>query len=82
MNELKHEYRLVTGNVDINTPFCKDLSEVQKILIEKTDRNIKAIHIYPKDFILYFDQTASSIIVRTNFPLEENEDGSFDVIFS
>jgi hypothetical protein len=80
MINLEYEYRLVTGEVKIKTPFAKDLSEIQKILIEKRDNYIKQISIYPNGFIFYSDLTATGIVIRTNFPLKENEDGTFDVV--
>jgi hypothetical protein len=82
MVELTNEYRLVTGKVSIKTPFTTDISEVKNIVIEKTDRSIKSLSIYPNGFVIYFDQTSNDIIVRTNFPLKEDEDGSFEVILS
>lgn len=77
---LSYEYRQVTGNFEILTPFVKDFSEIQNIIIEQKDSFIKQLSIYPQNFIVYIEQSAHDMVFRTNKPLRDNGDGTYDVI--
>jgi hypothetical protein len=79
---LKYEYRLVTGEVSIDTSaFVKDISEITKIIISKNDNLMETLSIYPRGFIIYFNQSSSDILVKTNYPLHQREDGKYEIMF-
>ena len=80
-DKLTHEYRHVIGEVKINANPGGNFSEIKNIIIDQKLDLIRMLSIYPNGFIIYIEQTSIDSVFRTNYPLKENKDGSYDVIF-
>lgn len=73
------EYINTGGEFNINTPFCKDLSQVKTETISQTPECIHFKSEYPNGFIIEYLEYADKIIFKTNKPLVKNANGSYDV---
>lgn len=73
------EYTLTNGDLKINTPFCKDFSQVKNQIISQTAECIHKISEYPNGFVIESLQYADKIVLKTNKPLVKTADGSYDV---
>jgi len=80
--ELKYEFRPPRGDVNIKTPFGDQFkfTDIKQIFIEHTDKIIKRLSIYPNGFVIYIEQTAFNVIMRTNWPIQQDRFGEFVVI--
>ncbi|AQW25656.1 hypothetical protein ACV30Q_04645 [Clostridium perfringens] len=73
------EYTLTDGELNINTPFCKDFSQVENEVISSTPDSVHIKSKYPNGFTIEYLAYSNKIIFKTNKPLIKNPDGSFDV---
>ncbi|MCC3668637.1 hypothetical protein [Terrisporobacter mayombei] len=65
----------------VNTDgFCKDFKEIKQEILKQTQECIHRRSIYPNEFIVEVEQYNDKIIIRTNWELSKNDDGSFNVI--
>lgn len=65
----------------VNTDgFCKDFKEIKQEILKQTPECIHRRSIYPNGFILETEQYSNKIVIRTNWELLKNDDGSFSVI--
>lgn len=83
--ELKYQVAVnatENGEVEqtVKTPFNKDLNDVEIIVIEKTDTSIKQFSIYPNGCYIYSETVAGSARIRTNFPIEKDDDGNLIIV--
>lgn len=60
--------------------FCKDFQEIKQEILKNTAECIHRRSTYPNGFIVEVEQYSSKIIIRTNWELVDNKDGSFNVI--
>lgn len=84
MIELKYQSILTAHNgtieQEIKTPFGIDFSDVKQILIEFNEKIERRMSIYPNGCIVYFEQTGSQIITKTNWPIEKDDDGDLIIV--
>jgi len=72
---------VVTKDGKVRTDgFCKDFQEIKQEILKRTPECIHRRSTYPNGFILEVEQYSSKIIIRTNWELIANTDGSFSVI--
>ncbi|MDM0819825.1 hypothetical protein QTI12_03310 [Clostridium perfringens] len=73
------EYIITDGNFKVNTPFCKEFSQIENETISITPDCIHMRSKYPNGFMFESWQYSDKIILKTNKPLIKKPDGSFDV---
>ncbi|ADG39938.1 hypothetical protein LKI_01975 [Leuconostoc kimchii IMSNU 11154] len=73
---LEHEYSLESGTLHVDTPGSKHFKD---IFIEETPSLLRKISLYDNGLIIYFEQTSSKIVLRTNRPLYQIGDGKFSI---
>jgi len=64
----------------VKTPFNKSLDDIEMITIEQTDSVVRQFSIYPNGCYIYSESVAGSARIRTNFPIEEDENGDLVII--
>ncbi|EGS9997877.1 hypothetical protein I9Y31_000052 [Clostridium perfringens] len=73
------QYTFTNGDFKINTPFCKDFSQVKNKIISQSAECIHSISEYPNGFVIESLQYADKVVLKTNKDLIVNDDGSIDV---
>lgn len=74
------EYVFTEGKKIHTDGFCKDFQEIKQEILKNTAECIHRRSTYPNGFIVEVEQYSSKIIIRTNWELVDNKDGSFNVI--
>lgn len=68
-----------SGTVD-TTGFCDNFNEITQEILLDNPECIQKRSTYPNGFILETEQYADKIIIRTNWELFDNGDGTFSVL--
>lgn len=70
------------GSVEpqIKTPFGIEFSDIEQIFIEESSSIIKRMSIYPNGCVVYFENTSKYAKIRTNFPIEKDENGDLVIV--
>lgn len=68
-----------SGTVD-TTGFCDDFKDIKQEILSQTPECIHKRSTYPNGFVLEVEQYSDRFIVRTNWELSDNGDGTFSVI--
>jgi hypothetical protein len=79
MTEYKYQYFQFNGESKINTDWGHDLSEIKNTVHKQDSGLIIRDSVYPNGFKIRFEQSADSIIVHTNMPLEDIGNDTFKV---
>jgi hypothetical protein len=80
-DNLKYKYSNKIGPVTISTPFCSNESDIKVIQIDQDYHALKRLLIYPRNFIVYTEQRFDGYLVKTNYPLVQRPDGTYNVDF-
>ena len=67
------------GSLD-TTGFCENFNDIKQETLSQTPNCIHRRSTYPLGFVLEFEQHNDKFIIRTNWELSDNGDGSFSVI--
>lgn len=68
------------GELKLNTPFDIDFKEIDKIIIEQSDKDIKSLSIYPNGCIVYTESKTESVLHRTNFDIVKNDEETYTLV--
>ena len=60
--------------------FCSIIHDVKRDILNKSSDCIHRRSTYPNGFIIEMEQRAGEIIIRTNWELSDNGDGTISVI--
>lgn len=77
--ELNYETVFQNGEANIKTPFNIEFKDIKQIFIQQTDSLTQRLSIYPNGFVVFFEQTSTTIIVKSNWPVEEIEPNKYIV---
>ena len=75
----KYKYVLTSGKLSINHNFDVNMNDVKVETIEKTPTFIHTISSYPNGFVIETKQWKDKIEIETNYPIEEQDDGSLSI---
>lgn len=68
-----------SGTVD-TTGFCDDFKDVKQETLLQTPECIHRRSTYPNGFVIEVEQYSNKVIIRTNWELFDNGNGTFSVI--
>lgn len=74
------EYVFTQDNTVHTEGFCKDFQEIKQEVLKSTPECSHRRSTYPNGFVVEAEQYCDKIIIRTNWELLKNDDGSFNVI--
>lgn len=82
VNLLKLDNELVntSGEINVQTPFDIEFSDIRNVLIEQTPTITKKLSIYPNGCFVYVEQSSTSLKMRSNYKFQEDGDGSYTLI--
>jgi hypothetical protein len=72
------EYTFTSEN-KLLTPFCTDINQIENETISQSPECLHRKSTYPNGFIIEFIQYSNKIILKTNKPLIDNNDGTLSV---
>ncbi len=74
LTNLEYEIFIAPGAYfHLETDWFTTDQEIQSIIIDQDNVFSKILSLYPKNFVLYLEQTPEGSIYRTNYPLKLKE---------
>lgn len=73
------KYELKTSK-EVLTPFCNDFKQIKSKVISSSSECLHKLSVYPNGFILETLQYRNKVILITNKPLINNNDGTLSVL--